>query len=190
MIASVDGAASLQGRSGALGGPADKSLFALLRALADVIVVGTATTRTEGYRPARLEEAVRARRSKWGLSPVPPIAVVTQGCRLDWTSPFFTEAEQRPLVLTAASAGAAERARAAQVADVIVAGETDVDLGSAVAVLGERGHENVLAEGGPGVAIQLRAAGLLDEVCLSLSPLLVAGDARRRRPAGSSTGPP
>lgn len=123
MIASVDGAASLQGRSGALGGPADKSLFALLRALADVIVVGTATTRTEGYRPARLEEAVRARRSKWGLSPVPPIAVVTQGCRLDWTSPFFTEAEQRPLVLTAASAGAAERARAAQVADVIVAGE-------------------------------------------------------------------
>src|SRR5438067_1424254 len=159
MIASVDGAASLQGRSGALGGQADKSLFAALRALADVILVGAGTMRAEGYGPARLDEGAQVRRRGWGLSPVPPIAVVTRACRLDWSSPFFTQAARRPLVVTAASASAGERCRAAEVADVVVAGETDVHLTAAVGALGERGYDNVLAEGGPRVAAQLATAG-------------------------------
>ena len=107
MIASVDGAASLQGRSGALGGPADKALFATLRSLADVVLVGAGTMRAEGYGPARLSDDARARRRDWGLAPVPPIAVITRSCRLDWRARFFTEAEQRPLVVTVASAAAA-----------------------------------------------------------------------------------
>ena len=107
MIASVDGAASLQGRSGALGGPADKALFATLRSLADVVLVGAGTMRAEGYGPARLSDDARARRRDWGLPPVPPIAVMTRSCRLDWSARFFTEAEQRPLVVTVASAAAA-----------------------------------------------------------------------------------
>ena len=110
---------------------------------------------------------------------MPPIAVISRSCRLDWDSSFFRQAEQRPVVVTVASATAADRARAAEAADVVVAGDTDVDLSAAVAVLGERGYDNVLAEGGPGVAAQLAAAGLLDEVCLTVSPLLVAGAARR-----------
>jgi riboflavin biosynthesis pyrimidine reductase len=83
MIVSVDGAASLQGRSGALGGPADKALFATLRSLADVLLVGAGTMRAEGYGPARLSDDARARRRDWGLPPVPPIAVITRSCRLD-----------------------------------------------------------------------------------------------------------
>jgi riboflavin biosynthesis pyrimidine reductase len=179
MIASADGAASLGDRSGALGGPADKVVFATLRSLADVILVGAGTVRAERYGPARLDDDTRARRQGWGLPPVPPIAVITRSCRLDWDSPFFTDAEQRPIVVTTASADAADRARAAGAADVLVAGDTDVDLGRTVAALGERGHDSVLAEGGPGVAAQLAASGLLDEVCLTLAPLLVAGPARR-----------
>jgi riboflavin biosynthesis pyrimidine reductase len=179
MIASVDGAASLQGRSGALGDPADKALFATLRSLADVVLVGAGTMRAEGYGPARLSDDARARRRDWGLPPAPPIAVITQSCRLDWSSRFFTEAEQRPLVVTVASAAATDRARAAGVADVIVAGSDDVDLAGAVSALAKRGHANVLSEGGPGIAAQLATAGLLDEVCLTVAPLLAAGEARR-----------
>jgi riboflavin biosynthesis pyrimidine reductase len=179
MIASVDGGASFKGRSGKLGGPADKAIFATLRSLADVILVGAATMRTEGYGPARLDEAARTRRQRWGLASVPLIAVITRSCRLDWSSPFFTEAEQRPIVVTVSSVAATERDRAAEVADVIAAGEDNVDLVIAVHALGELGHDNVLAEGGPGIAAELAEADLLDELCLTVSPLLVGGDARR-----------
>jgi riboflavin biosynthesis pyrimidine reductase len=179
MIASVDGAAWIQGRSGALGGPADKALFAILRSLADVVLVGAGTARTERYGPARLDDEARARRRQWGLSPVPPIAIVTRSCRMEWQTPFFTEAEQRPIVVTGSSANADDRARAEEVADVIVAGDGDVDLVRTIDALGQRGHHNVLCEGGPGVAAQVAAAGLLDEICLTLSPTLAAGDARR-----------
>ena len=189
MIASVDGAASLQGRSGALGGPADKAVFATLRSLADVVLVGAGTMRAEGYGPARLSDDARARRRDWGLAPVPPIAVITRSCRLDWSARFFTEAEQRPLVVTVASAAAADRAWAAEVADVVIAGDHDVDLARAVSALAKRGHTNVLSEGGPGVAAQLAAAGLLDEVCLTVAPLLAAGEARRILD-GAALGPP
>jgi riboflavin biosynthesis pyrimidine reductase len=189
MIASVDGAASLDGRSGTLGGPADKGLFAVLRSLADVILVGAATVRAEGYGPVRLDEGARSRRRQWGLPAVPPIAVVTRTCRLDWASEFFTEAEQRPLVITVASAGAADRERAARVAKVIVAGDSEVDFDAAVDALGARGYDNILAEGGPVVAAELAAAGLLDELCLTLSPLLAGGDAQRIL-AGTALAPP
>jgi riboflavin biosynthesis pyrimidine reductase len=179
MIVSVDGPASLQGRSGALGSPADKALFAALRSLADVVLVGAGTMPAEGYGPARLSEEARARRRAWGLPPVPPIAVITRLCRLDWSARFITEAQQRPRVVTVASAAAVDRARAAEVADVLVAGDDDVDLARAVGALAERGHTNVLSEGGPGVAAQLASAGLLNEVCLTVAPLLAAGGARR-----------
>ena len=179
MIASVDGAASIGGMSGSLGGPADKAVFAALRSLADVILVGAATMRTERYGPARLSEDARDKRRQRGLPPVPPIAVVTRTPRLDWGSPFFTEAEQRPIVITTTSSAAADRDRAAEVAHVIVAGDDGVDLAAAVGQLGDLGHENVLAEGGPGIAAQLAGEDLLDEVCISVSPVLVGGQARR-----------
>jgi len=179
MIASVDGAASVSGRSGALGGPADKALFGILRSLADVVLVGAGTMRAEMYGPAVLDSAARARRQGWGIAAVPPIAVVTRACRLDWGSPFFADAEARPMVITVSSSAAADRAAAAEVADVIGAGDDEVDMALAISALGERGHDNILAEGGPGIASQLAAAHLLDELCLTVSPMLVGGKARR-----------
>ena len=144
-----------------------------------MVVVGAGTMRAEGYGPARLSDGARARRRAWGLPPVPPMAVITRSCRLDWSARFFTEAEQRPLVITVASAAATDRAQATEVADVIVTGDDDVDLARAASAMTERGHTNVLAEGGPGVPAQLAAAGLLDEICLTVAPLLAAGGAQR-----------
>ena len=173
MIASVDGATAVDGVAGGLGGEADRALFALLRRLADVVLVAAGTARAEGYGP----------------SPV-PIAVVTRSCRLDWDSRFFTAQVARPVVVTVATAPAEARARAAEVADVVVAGERDVDLARALDVLGARGWRAVLCEGGPTLNGQLAAAGLLDELCLTLSPRLVGGDAKRLLAGPLLPGPP
>jgi riboflavin biosynthesis pyrimidine reductase len=162
MIASVDGATAVGGVSGALGGPADKRLFGVLRSLADAVLVGAGTVRTERYGPAPI-----------------PIAVVTRSCHLDWQSRFFAEPDARPLVVTVADAPADNRARAAEVADVIVAGTGDVDLALALAELGDRGVHHVLAEGGPALNGQLVSGGLADELCLTVSPRLVSGGANR-----------
>jgi riboflavin biosynthesis pyrimidine reductase len=158
MIASVDGATTIAGVSGGLGGSADHDLFLLLRSLADVVLVAAGTVRAEGYGPSRV-----------------PVAVVTRSCRLDWEAPFFTA----PLAVTVAAAPPEALARAAEVAEVIVSGDRDVDLALALSALGDRGHRAVLAEGGPTLSAQLAAAGLLDELCLTLSPRLVGGAAKR-----------
>jgi riboflavin biosynthesis pyrimidine reductase len=145
-----------------LGGAADHDLFALLRSLADVVLVAAGTVRAEGYGPSRV-----------------PVAVVTRSCRLDWEARFFTAPVARPIVVTVAGAPPDALSRAAEVAEVLVAGDRDVDLAVALDALGGRGHRAVLAEGGPTLNAQLAAAGLLDELCLSLSPRLVGGAAKR-----------
>src|SRR4051812_49448755 len=81
MIVSVDGGTSWNGVSGALGGPADKALFGVLRSLADVVLVASATMRAEEYGPAVLPDAVQDARRARGQTPVPAIAVVSRACR-------------------------------------------------------------------------------------------------------------
>jgi riboflavin biosynthesis pyrimidine reductase len=168
MISSVDGSTAVDGLSGGLGGPADRKVFAALRSLADVVLVAAGTARAETYGPG----------------PV-PIAVVSGSLRLDWTTPFFTAATHRPMVVTSKQAPSVALEEAGAVADVLIAGDTDVDLADAVHQLGERGFRHVLAEGGPSLNGALAAAGILDELCLSFAPRLVSGASKR-----IVTGPP
>jgi riboflavin biosynthesis pyrimidine reductase len=179
MIVSVDGGTSWGGVSGALGGAADKQLFGVLRSLADLVLVAAGTMRAEGYGPAVLPAITQDLRRARGQSPVPPIAVVSRSCRLDWDAPFFTTATERPLVITVADADPAARAHAERVADLVVAGTGDVDFAVALAALADRGFASVLAEGGPTLNGQLAQAGLLDELCVTLAPRLASGDAKR-----------
>ena len=179
MIVSVDGGTSWNGVSGALGGPADKALFQVLRSLTDVVLVASGTMKAEHYGPAMLPQATQDARRQRGQAAVPPIAVVSRTCRFDWKAPFFTAATGRPTVITVSDADAADRARAAEVAEVIVAGAHDVDLARAMHELGARGARTVLAEGGPTLNGDLARARLLDELCVTLSPLLASGDAKR-----------
>jgi riboflavin biosynthesis pyrimidine reductase len=179
MIASIDGATTVAGRSGGLGGPADRRLYVLLRSLADVVLVGASTMRTEGYGPALLPPALRDARRQRGQTPVPAIAVVSRSCKFDWQSRFFAAATVRPIVITVANAPAEHRARAAEVADVVLAGKEDVEVAWALDAIAERGARSVLCEGGPNLAGQLASAGLLDELALTLSPRLTGGDAKR-----------
>ncbi len=178
-VSSVDGAAEVAGRSGGLSSNADHRLFSVLRGLCDVVLVGAGTVRQERYGPARPSAERRAWRQGHGLAAVPPIAVVTSRIDLDLESAFFTEAAARPVILTTAAAPTERRRRAAEVADVAVCGDAELDLAAALAALVERGLAHVLCEGGPHMLDQLVTAGRLDELCLSLSPV-IAGPERLR----------
>ena len=192
MVSSADGAAALDGATKALSSDTDRHVFALLRTLSDVILVGASTAREEHYNPARPRELWRHLRA--GRTPTPPIAVVTRRLDLDPQSPLIAAAppEARTIVITSAASPAGRRAELAARADVIVAGDEDVDLKAAVSALAERGHQRLLAEGGPHLLGQLVEAGLLDELCLTIGPLM-AGPGASRIVAGTappSTGPP
>jgi riboflavin biosynthesis pyrimidine reductase len=179
MISTLDGAITIEGRSGLLGGPADRNVFQVLRSVADIILVGAGTARAEGYGPVMLDDQLRAQRAARGQSDVPPIAVVTGTGNLDWSAPFFTEADARPVVVTTSACDTGARRRAEAVADVLIAGEERVDPAEALHQLSLAGYRSVLLEGGPGLNADVVHAGLLDELCLTLSPRLVAGDGTR-----------
>ena len=134
-----------------------------------------------------------SRRCAQAARTTPAIALVTRTLGLNLASPLFTEAppDARTIVITCAASDADLRAATAKVADVIVAGDETVDLAAALDALADRGLRRVLCEGGPHLLGDLAAAGLLDELCLSLSPTLagpgasriIAGPPSRRSPA-------
>jgi riboflavin biosynthesis pyrimidine reductase len=178
-VSSADGGAYVDGRSEGLSSPGDKQVFGILRVLADVILVGAGTARVEEYKPARRRPSLAALRA--GRPAAPPIALVTRTLGLNLASPLFTETppDARTIVITCAASDAELRAETAKVADVIVAGDEVVDLPAARAALEERGLPRVLCEGGPHLFGDLAAAGLVDELCLALSPTLAGPGAAR-----------
>ncbi len=179
MITSLDGAVTVDDRSAGLARPADRTMFSALRAVGDVVLAGAGTVRTEGYGPPRPSDATRAARTARGQAAAPRLAIVTRSLALDLTAPLFTEAEAPPYVLTCDDAPAARLEAARGVAEVVVAGETSVDLALALAALHARGERTITCEGGPHLNADLLAADLVDEWALTLSPLLVGGDSLR-----------
>lgn len=173
-VATVDGAATGDdGRSGTINDAADLRVFETLRSVADVVLVGAGTARTEGYGvlevPARLVPA----REGLGLAPRLELAVVTRSGIL---SERLLNAAHPPLVITHAAchhlADLRERLGAER---VLEHGEVEVDLGAAITALAARGLTRVLTEGGPHLFASLLGAGLVDELCLTTSPQLVGG---------------
>jgi riboflavin biosynthesis pyrimidine reductase len=175
-VSSLDGAVELQGRSGPLGGGPDRAAFSAMRAVADVVLVGAGTVRAEAYGPVRLDEDARRRRLRRGQAELPELAVVSARGALDPHARIFG-GERRVLVLTSAVAAGAHP-ELGRVADVVVCGDDRVDLPSALSALAGRGLTRVLCEGGPELTRSLLIAGLVDELCLTFSPV-VAGAGHR-----------
>ncbi|GBE67101.1 possible bifunctional enzyme riboflavin RibD [Mycobacterium sp. MFM001] len=181
-IASLDGGATVAGTTGQLGGALDRALFNLLRDLADVILVGAGTVRIESYSGARPSVTQRQHRQARGQSEVPPLAIVTKSGRLDRELQVFTRTEVRPLVLTCTAAAEETQSRLAGLAEVIDCSRDDpgrVDEGAMLAALTDRGLHRVLTEGGPMLFSSFVERGLLDELCLTIAPCVVGGQARR-----------
>ena len=179
MVMSADGAGSLDGLSGGLSAAGDKRVFGILRVLADVVLVGSGTAEAESYSPARPRPALASLRA--GRPATATIAVISGSLDLDLDSPLFTEAppDARTIVITREKASPELRASAAKTADVIVAGQDKVDLAAALDALADRGLSRVNCEGGPHLLGQVAAAGLLDELTLTLSPTLAGPGAGR-----------
>ncbi|GAA3728353.1 pyrimidine reductase family protein [Salinactinospora qingdaonensis] len=178
MVASADGAAwGPSGRTVELSDRADRRMLVVLRGLADVVLAGAATARIEGYRPVRQREIFAKLRE--GRATTPPIAVVTRTLNIHPRLLADAPEESRTIVVTTESAPAERRRAAAEHAEVVVAGEESVDPEALIAALGARGLFRVLCEGGPHLLAELSAAGLVDELCLTVSPHLLGPAASR-----------
>ena len=184
MVATVDGAGyGHDRRTGSINTAADLRVFVLLRALADVVLAGAGTVRAERYDLPRVRRSLAARRLVDGdQPPAPALAVVTRRGLVPEDQGLFG-GDRRALVITCEAAGAERLSRLRSLAGrdgVLVAGEQDADLSLAVAWLREqKGLRRVLCEGGPQLLTALTDAGLVDELCLTWSPVLVGGDAAR-----------
>lgn len=177
MVSSLDGATAVAGRSGALGGPADRVVFRAVRAIADVILVAAGTVRTERYGPVRLGEEALSARAAAGRTGPPRLAVVTSSLDLD-LEPLAADGA-RPIVYTTSDVDPDRRAAAEGVADVRVAGTGRVDVRRALADLRADGADVVVCEGGPSLNGALVDADVVDEWCVTLAPAVAGGDSSR-----------
>jgi riboflavin biosynthesis pyrimidine reductase len=175
-IASLDGAIAVDGRSEGLQSPGDQRVFRTLRALADVVLVGHGTASAEGYGQVGPDTPLGRLRVSLGRTPTVPIAVVSRRASL---APGDKLAVPGTLLVTCAVADAARRAALSDVGvDVLVCGDDDVDLPLALDALADRGLEQVTCEGGPQLFRTALAAGVVDELDLTIAPALVGGSAR------------
>lgn len=196
MVASLDGSSSLDGVSGGLSSPVDQKLMDVLRSVADVVVVGSATLQEEGYGGLRVSPESARWRLAHGMSEHPALAVVSGSLSFPADIAFLADAPVRPLILTGTAAPRERVEALREVADVVVAGgigghdshggghnlghdDGRVDPVRAHAELAARGHRRVLSEGGPGVLTQWHTAGLVAQLQLSVAPALAGGAAGR-----------
>ncbi len=179
MVASIDGATALDDVSGGLSSPADRLQFVALRSVADAIIVGGSTVRSERYRPPQLTEEIRAARLKRGQSELPLLVVVSSSLSFDHDIPLFADDNYRPLVATSRSAPTGGLKALEHQADVLVSGNDQVDLKELATQLGVHGNKTILSEGGPTLNGLLIEDNLIDEWNLSISPLLLGGTSTR-----------
>ena len=178
-VSSIDGAATADGLSGGLSGKADKRVFDILRRLCDVVLIGAGTLRAEGYGAMRLDApSVQWRRAN-GLAGQPVFAIVSGSLDLNPASTVFTEAPVRPVVVTTGASPHTRREALSRVADVVVCGDEKLDVRAMLTEFAKRRLLQVLSEGGPSLFGTLLEADCVDELCLTVSPLIEAGDARR-----------
>lgn len=179
-VSTVDGAVTgVDGRSGSIAPRVDTRVFALLRSLADVILVGAGTARQEGYETVRPDEVDAGLRESLGLAPVPPIAVVTASLEVPDALVAGTTEAPRTIVITTRSAPRERLARLREHCDVVVSGTHTVELGEVRSAMSERGLHRVVCEGGPSLLGGLVEADAIDEMCLTVAPKLVVGNAPR-----------
>lgn len=170
-VTTIDGSAVVDGGSTAINDEDDMKMFGAIRAVPDFILVGAETVRAENYRPIDLDEPRRQARIAVGLEEVPHLVVATRSLDLDPGMRVFSNPKRRVTVLTGEDAPAERSEALAEVADVVrLRSTTPSDF-----VHYMRMAKVILCEGGPALMGQFVAAGLVDELALTLSPLLTSG---------------
>ena len=176
MTSTVDGRASLGGRSGAIGNRADRELFHALRARVDAVMAGAGTVRVERYGRIVPDPQTRRRRVARGVAEEPLACIVSGRLSLPADTPLLQEPAARVAIVTPSAASLTDSV-AAHVDYVRAARDGRLDLERALAELGDRfGVRTLLCEGGPHLNTELLRSGLVDELFLSLSPKLAGGE--------------
>lgn len=188
MISSVDGAVAIDGVSGGLGGPGDKVVFKAIRAVPDLIVVASGTAIAENYRKPQTSPETQLVRIERGQLPFPRLAIVTRSLRIEPTHRVF-DPTARPMIITTADADPVARNALEPVADIVVAGEREVDLNTMLTTVRSNGVKTVLLEGGPTLNGAFVDADLVDELCLSFAPTMLGGTSPRIVAASTNTVP-
>lgn len=186
MVATLDGAAAVEGETADLGGEADGIAFRRLRGAADAILVGAGTVRDENYGPPSGTAERRADRRARGLAERPRLVIVTGSLNLPTDHRVFSDPDQRPVVVTHGRAPRDAAEHLGEVADVLRIGDDTIDLAAALVELGGLGLRRILCEGGPSLNGALLAEDLVDEVFLTISPIAAGGEASRIIRSGAS----
>jgi riboflavin-specific deaminase-like protein len=175
MATTLDGRATIDGRSGPIGNRADRELFHALRAGVDAVMAGAGTVRVERYGRIIPEEATRARRRARGLDEEPLACVVSARLSLPHDLPLLNEPAARVVIVTPSAASLS--GASARLDYVRAASNGLLDLRAAMRELAQRfGVRTLLCEGGPHLNGALLQAGLVDELFLSLAPKLTGGE--------------
>jgi len=176
MVCSVDGHAAVGARSGGLSSPADRELFHGLRAITDAVLVGAGTATNERYGRIIRDPAVRAQRERAGQRPEPLACVVSGRLTLDPRLPLFCEPEAHVVMVTPSQRSLPPTAATVEYVRTTTP-DGRLDLAAALRELRTRfDTREVLCEGGPSLNARMLGAGLIDELHLSLSPVLAGGD--------------
>ncbi|GGH36685.1 hypothetical protein GCM10010921_06010 [Microbacterium album] len=174
VVSSLDGSATGDdGLSGSLSSASDRLVFRALRCLTDAVLVGAGTVRAEGYVGPLVDDEQREWRRAHGRAEHPALVIVSR--RLDLDPATLEASPVRALVVTTDSAPADVARRLRGAADVVASGVDRVDPAQLRSRLAERGHRDVLCEGGPVLLGDMIAARAVDELCLTLTPRLAAG---------------
>jgi riboflavin-specific deaminase-like protein len=176
MVATADGRATLAGRTKAISSEADRALFHGLRGQVDAVMAGTATIAIERYGPLARDAERRQRRAERGLEPVPLAVTASRSMELPVQAPLFQDPESRIVVLTGSDREAPPAPAQVTVERMRIAGTSEVDLVAGMDVLRRSyGVRSLLLEGGPTLLGAMLEAGVVDELFLSLAPLIAGG---------------
>ena len=180
MVNSVDGFISVEGRAGGLSGPADKNIYQIIRGLADIILVGAGTVRTENYKAPKIPEGDLAKfRESRGQEKRPRLAVVSGELDLDPGMGLFAERhleDKPPLIYTKSESLKKKASQFTSSAEIVDFPEKELNVSRVVEDLLNKDAKIVVCEGGPNLNAHLLAAGIIDEFCLSVSPRAVGGE--------------
>lgn len=174
-ITSADGGTAIEGKSSGLGDPDDKAVFQALRAVPDVILVGSGTVEAEDYQPVTLDEQRRERRLAAGLTEVPVLAIVSGRLSFNTEARVFSDPEHKPMVITGPGADPVKLAMLGDAADVVILEEV-----TPAAILARLSAAKIiLCEGGPTLVGQFVAGHLVDELDLTIAPVMIGGRSAR-----------
>ena len=176
MVMTLDGATTgPDGLSGTISGAADKRVFMETRRLSDAVLVGAGTIRAERYRPMLAKPEWQEARRAAGLAAAPQVVVVSGRLDLPWDEPMFTESALPVIVATTETADEAAIEQARQYAEVVAFGADTLDVNALVQWMHGRGLQRIVCEGGEALLDTLVRADLVDEMDLTISPLLAGG---------------